>query len=101
LKRRSVGLTQQALRDIAAIGDYIAKHSGDDRARAYVDRIERYCEGLDLAPERGDRRDHIRPGLRAVGFERSATILFVVRPDQVVVLRVRARGVNWTAKRPL
>jgi len=38
-------------------------------ALAYVERLEGYCLGFDLASERGHRRDDIREGLRTVGFD--------------------------------
>lgn len=95
MRRRAVVLTPEFLSDLASIGDYIAEHGGRERAAAYVARIEAFCRGLEVASERGDARDDILPGLRAVGFERSATILFVVEGDVVSVLRMRGRGLDW------
>jgi len=37
------------------------------------------------------RSDH-RPGLRVVGFERSASVAFVVEDDSVIILRIFHRG---------
>jgi plasmid stabilization system protein ParE len=34
------------------------------------------CSALRSLPERGTRRDDIRPGLRTVGFRRRVTIVF-------------------------
>jgi toxin ParE1/3/4 len=48
-------------------------------AGRYIDRIEVACLALETFPERATRRDNIRPGLRTIGFERRATILFQVR----------------------
>ena len=52
-----------------------------------VDRIERSCLGLSQTPERGTKRDDLRPGLRTVGSRRRATILIEVRraARQVVI----------------
>ena len=83
---------------MAEIGDYVVAVSGRQRAAAYVERIEAYCLGLAWASARGDVRDDVLPGLRAVGFERSATILFVVESDEVHVLRVRRRGIDWRSE---
>ncbi len=58
----------------------------------YVERIEVYCLGFDLIAERGRRRDDIRPGLRIVGFERSATIAFHVEVETVTIDRVLYGG---------
>ena len=63
--------------DLFAIYDYIAERAGGAIALRFVESIETYC--LDFAmPERGMRRDDLRPGLRTVGFRRRATILFEV-----------------------
>jgi len=34
----------------------------------------------------------VRPGLRIIGFERSASVAFVLEDDDVVVLRILAKG---------
>lgn len=41
---------------------------------------------LETFPERGARRDDIRPGLRTMGFERRATIVFQVNKAEVVIV---------------
>jgi toxin ParE1/3/4 len=41
-----------------------------------VNRIIGFLAGLDVFPERGTIRDDIKPGLRIIGFERSASIAF-------------------------
>jgi toxin ParE1/3/4 len=64
-------------------------------ALAYIERIETYCLGFDLAAERGHLRDDIRPGLRIVGFERRVTIAFSVDDARVTILRVFYGGRDW------
>ncbi len=96
MKRRIVEISEEARRDLFALYDWIAEAGSPDTALAYVERIETYCKGLDLASERGHLRDDIRPGLRIVGFERSATIAFMVEDKRVVVLRIFYGGRNWT-----
>jgi len=49
---------------------------------------------LDVASERGSLRDDIRPYLRVIGFERSASIAFMVADTCVVILRVFYGGQN-------
>lgn len=46
--------------------------------------------------ERGTVRDGAVPGLRIIGYRRSASIAFVVEGDQVTVLGVFRRGQNIT-----
>jgi toxin ParE1/3/4 len=64
--------------DLFAIYDYIEARAGRDVAFRFVEGIEACCLGFANVPERGTRRDDLRPGLRTVGFRRRATILFEV-----------------------
>lgn len=63
-------------------------------AISYIDRIEAYCLGFELASERGHRRDDISPDLRIVGFERRVAIAFAVDDDRVTILRLFYGGQN-------
>ena len=72
--------------------DYIALHDGAERAIGYIDRIEDFCRGLSAFPDRGNRRDDLRPGLRVLGFERRAVIAFRITADTVTILRVLYGG---------
>ncbi len=72
--------------------EYIAERSGAERALAYVVRIENYCQGFCTFPERGTRRDDIRPGLRVVGFARRVTLAFHVTADAVTIDRILYGG---------
>lgn len=96
MKKRLVEITDDARRDLFALYDWIAQAGAPDTALAYVERIEVFCKSLDIASERGTARDDVRPGLRVIGFERSASIAFMVEEDRVVVLRVLYGGRNWT-----
>ena len=69
-----------------------------DVAIGYLDRIEAFCHGLDLASERGQLRDDIRAELRIIGFERRLTIAFTVDEDRVTILRVFYGGQDWEKK---
>lgn len=51
---------------------------------------------MDIASERGTRRDDIRPGLRTIGFERRVVIAFHVSARRVEILRFFYGGRNWT-----
>jgi toxin ParE1/3/4 len=62
---------------------------------SYVERLEIWCLGFDLASERGHSRDDVRPGLRIIGFERRATIAFAVEADRVTILRLFHGGQDW------
>ncbi|TWS95968.1 type II toxin-antitoxin system RelE/ParE family toxin [Reyranella sp. CPCC 100927] len=83
-----------ALQDLQQIYDYIGRHAGARTARTYVRRIYDHCLALQTFPERGTRRDDLRPGLRTLGFERRATIVFRLdrRRKRVVILAVAYAG---------
>ncbi len=96
----SVEFRPAAIADLEQIYHSIAGQAGRERAGAYIDRIERACMTLADFPERGTVRGHIYPGLRVIGFERSASIAFVVKGQAVEILRVLPRGMgipsDWT-----
>ena len=54
----------------------------------FIDRIEKACLALAHFPNRGSRRDELRPGLRILGFERRTAIAYVVTGNEVVIARV-------------
>jgi plasmid stabilization system protein ParE len=90
--RFEVRLTDEAEADLRDIFDFISSQASVVRAQAYVNRIIGFLAGLDVFPERGTVREDIKPGLRIIGFERSASIAFLVEGDGVVVLRVLYAG---------
>ncbi|CAN7654791.1 type II toxin-antitoxin system RelE/ParE family toxin [Bosea sp. LjRoot9] len=87
-----IRLLPEAEADLAAIYDYIRDQASQAIAQGYVQRIMAYLAGFDTFPERGTRRDDIRPGLRIIGFERRVTIAFLVEGDEVVVSNVLYGG---------
>ena len=79
---------------LADLYDYIAEHASPQVAEDYVERLQDACDSLATAPERGTKRDEYGRGLRTLGFEKRATILFRVekRKRRVVVLDVLYAG---------
>ncbi|WP_417519117.1 type II toxin-antitoxin system RelE/ParE family toxin [Minwuia sp.] len=77
--------TRRATRHLAEIWNWITENADERTADGYVDRIHRHCETLIPFPQRGDRKDHILPGLRTIGFERRVVIAFVVIDEMIVV----------------
>lgn len=86
--------TPLAERQIDRLHAYVTVHSGERRADAYVGRIVAFCNGLTTFPMRGQQRDDLIPGLRTTGFERSATIAFVVTAEAVLIEGVFYGGQN-------
>lgn len=95
MKKFEVSFRPAAEADLFDLYRDIAKEAGIDVAGRYVDRIEAACRALETFPERGARRDDIRSGLRTVGFEHRATIVFLIKRSEVVILRVFYGGRNY------
>lgn len=81
-----------ALDDLRSLYDHLAEASAPERAFAWVEALRRHLLGFAAFPERGTRRDAIRPGLRTTGYRRRVTIAFVVTDTEVVILRVLYGG---------
>jgi toxin ParE1/3/4 len=95
MKKFKVSFRPLAEADLFGLYRYIAKEAGLRVAGAYIDRIEAACMALETFPERGTRRDDIRPGLRTMGFERRATIVFQVKRAEVVIVRIFYGGQDY------
>jgi toxin ParE1/3/4 len=95
MKHYEVRFQPRARADLLALYNYIADAAGTGVAEAYIARIEAACLSLRTFPERGTRREHIRPGLRTMGFERRATIAFIVETETVVIVRIFYGGQNF------
>jgi toxin ParE1/3/4 len=95
--RRTVVISPEARTDLLNLYDWIADQASPDIALGYIQRLETYVRGFDVAPERGTRRDDIRRGLHTTGFERRVTVAFTVNGDQVTILGFFYGGQNWQA----
>ena len=95
MKRREVAFAPEARDDLLSLYDSITEAAGSRVAMRYIERIEAYCEGFDLASERGRSRSDIRPGLRVVGFEHRLTLAFTVDEARVTILRIFRGGRDW------
>lgn len=89
---RSVVFAPEALADLRSLYDIIADASLPARALTYVEGLRQHCLGLADFPERGSRRDSIRPGLRTLGYRRRVTIAFHVTDAAVVIDRLLYGG---------
>ena len=85
----------EAQADLLSLYDYIDKHSGPTRAHDYIGRVAAYCLSFGTFPDRGTRRNDLRPGLRVIGFERRVTIAFHVTVSAITIDRIFYRGRNW------
>jgi len=82
-----VQLDQGALSDLEGIRDLISAERSPGVANAFIGRVIDHLSGFDTFPNRGVRRDDIRPGLRLIGWRRTLTIAFSVDEfDAIVVI---------------
>jgi toxin ParE1/3/4 len=95
MKKSKVSFRPQAEADLFALYRYIAAEAGLEVAGSYIDRIEATCMALETFPKRGTARDDIRPGLRTMGFERRATIVFQVAKAEVTIVRIFHGGRDY------
>jgi toxin ParE1/3/4 len=96
VKRRAVEISDDARDDLIRLYEWIAEAANPVVAISYIERIETYIQGFDVASERGHLREDIRPGLRVAGFEHRVAIAFIVEDERVIILRVFYGGQNWT-----
>lgn len=89
---RRVVFAPEAQADLLALYDAVAGDGSEERALNYTERIESVCLRLGSFPERGTRRDDIRPGLRVIGFERRVAIAFHVTEALVTIDRILYGG---------
>lgn len=95
MRRYEVSFRPHAEADLFDLYEYLAGRAGRETAGRYVSRIEAACMALERVPRRGTRRDDIRPGLRVMGFERRATIVFQVLASEVVIMRIFYGGRDY------
>ena len=88
---RKLIIRPSAEADLDSLYDYIARDSPRN-ALEFTRRIRAKCADLTMFPQRGTLREDLEPGLRLLGFERRAVILFRVLKTEVEVVRVLYGG---------
>jgi toxin ParE1/3/4 len=100
MRARRVFYHRQAQADLREIRNWIGFRVSPLFAREYLRRIRLRLDTLETASERGSLRDDIRPGLRVIGLMPSISVVFVVRDERVIILRVTYGGQNWSEALP-
>ena len=95
MRRRLVEYSLRSEDDAAWMLETVAAAAGLHAALSYLTRLRDFCDRLKYGAERGSRYDHIRPGLRIVGFERRVTVAFTVDDERVTILRLFYGGRDW------
>jgi toxin ParE1/3/4 len=97
MKARRIIYSDLAESQLEELYSYVASNSGVGRADAYVGQIMDYCESFRDFPERGTKRDDLRPGMRTIGFHRRVLIGFAVHRDSVVIHGIFYGGQDFEA----
>lgn len=92
MKRRIVIIAPEAEADLLDIESWLISTASIRTAETFVSRIIEFCGSLDIASERGHRRNDVKEGIRIIGFERRVTIAFAVHDDRVDILRIFRAG---------
>lgn len=92
MKQFEVRFLAAAAADLDELYSHIAKEASLETANRYLDRLESLCLSLSTLPARGTVVPGRVAGLRRMGFERRATILFRVGEDTVEILRILYGG---------
>jgi len=82
----------EAEQQIADLHDYISLHGGRAIASRFINELLDYLNGFTIFPERGNRRDDIRPGLRVTNFRHRTVIAFAVDDEQILIAGIYHGG---------
>lgn len=96
MTRFEVRFLAAAAADLEELFCRIAKESSLATADRYLSRLESFCLSLSTLPARGTVVPGRVSGLRRMGFEHRATILFRVGEDKVEILRILYGGRDLT-----
>lgn len=91
----TIVFTPEAEAQLVELYDYIAAEASPNIAARFTDGIVSYCESLSTFPNRGNRREDIRPGLRVTSYRRRVAIAFQVDGDQVNIIGVFYGGQDY------
>ena len=90
-----VAFTPEAEIQLAELYRYLATVASPEIADRYTSEIVQHCGSLQRSPNRGVKRDDIRPGLRIMGHKRRVVIAFEVGEAFVNIIGVYYGGQNY------
>jgi len=93
--RYRVVFSPEALEQLAGLYRHIARAASPGIAARYTEAIVSYCESLCTFPDRGTKRDDVRPGLRITNYRRRAVIAFAVDVETVSIIGVFYGGQDY------
>ncbi len=93
----TVVFTPEAEAQLVDLYVYIAAEASPEIAARFTDGIVTYCESLSTFPDRGTRRDDIRPGLRITSYRKRVAIAFHVSEDRMNRVGIFYGGQDYDA----
>ncbi|ECU9162029.1 TPA: type II toxin-antitoxin system RelE/ParE family toxin [Salmonella enterica] len=84
----TVIFSPEAEQQIVGLHRYIAERAGVPVADRFIDSLFDYLDDFSTFPERGNKRDDIRPGMRVTHFRHRTTIAFAVDEKQVFIVGI-------------
>jgi toxin ParE1/3/4 len=94
MKTRQVVIDPDAKEDLRYLYHWIAASGSPASALNYLQRIQDFINGLDIAAERGTTLDIVDPGLRSIPFE-SVVLAVRVTETTATVARVFHHSRDW------
>ena len=70
----TVVFAPEAEDNLVELYEYISEHGSPALAQRYTDAIVTHCESLATFPQRGTRRDAVRPNLRITNYRRRRSL---------------------------
>ena len=90
-----VVFSPQAQEQLIELFHYIAKEVSPATTGRYTDAIVSYCEDLCISPQRGTKRDDVRPGLRITNYKKRTVIAFDVTDGTVSIIGIFYGGRDY------
>ncbi len=93
----AVAFSPQARVQLIELDAWIEAAASPEIAARYTDAVADFCCSLATFPQRGVRRDDIRPGLRITNYRKRSVIAFAVDSDaeQVTILGIFHGGQDY------
>lgn len=91
----TVIFTPEAQEQLAALYRYIATAASPGTAERYTNAIVDFCESLHTFPNRGIRRDDVRPGLRITNYKKRTVIAYTVDSQWVTIIGIFYGGQDY------
>lgn len=85
MTRFRVEYSDTASEQIEALYLHLAHEANPDIAHRYVGGLVDFCDSFELFPDRGNKRDDIRPGLRVTNYRKRTVVAFAVDHEAQVV----------------